>query len=246
MDTARYAELFLTESREHLSAVNHALLDLERTGSAEAVGALFRAVHTVKGMSATMGYAPVAELSHELETLLDRVRRGAQEVTPPVMDALFRGADALEAAVEGAVEGEDVSAAVAPVLERLRALAAGVTGGLEPGAAPGAWSARAPDAPGTLVRVRIAEQAPLRGVRAYIAVEKARALGEVTAVVPAVATLQSGEFGRDFALRLVTEADAATVERQLRSAGDVELVEVGGAGSARSPTCASTCAGSTR
>ena len=78
MDTARYAELFLTESQDNLSAINHALLELERTPTAgEPVGALFRAVHTVKGMSATMGYHAVAELSHELETLLDLVRRGA-------------------------------------------------------------------------------------------------------------------------------------------------------------------------
>ncbi|MDE3054800.1 MAG: Hpt domain-containing protein, partial [Gemmatimonadota bacterium] len=78
MDTSQYAELFLTESREHVSAVNHWLLELERgAGGDEPVSAVFRAVHTVKGMSATMGYGVVAELSHEMETLLDRVRRRA-------------------------------------------------------------------------------------------------------------------------------------------------------------------------
>ena len=77
MDSSQYAELFLTESREHVSAINHSLLELERgTGGDEPVGAIFRAVHTIKGMAATMGYAIVAELAHELETVLDRVRRG--------------------------------------------------------------------------------------------------------------------------------------------------------------------------
>ena len=79
MDNSQYAELFLTESREHVSAVNHALLELERDSSGAsataAVGTIFRAVHTIKGMGATMGYAIVAELAHELETVLDRVRR---------------------------------------------------------------------------------------------------------------------------------------------------------------------------
>jgi len=97
MDTARYAELFLTESQDNLSAINHALLELERTpGAREPVGALFRAVHTVKGMSATMGYTGVAEVSHELETLLDLVRRGEREVSPGLMDTLFSAADTLE------------------------------------------------------------------------------------------------------------------------------------------------------
>src|SRR6185437_13922803 len=77
MDLSRYAELFLTESREHLSAMNHALLALESTPTAgEPVGAIFRAVHTVKGMSATMGYRAVTDLAHEMESVLDRVRRG--------------------------------------------------------------------------------------------------------------------------------------------------------------------------
>ena len=80
MDNLQYAELFLTESREHVAAINAALLELERDpsgpGAKAHVGAIFRAVHTVKGMGATMGYAIVAELAHELETVLDRVRSG--------------------------------------------------------------------------------------------------------------------------------------------------------------------------
>ena len=100
MDAAQYAELFLTESREHVSVINLALLDIERgltaanqpgsgegtanssdpsrsdDGVASAVASLFRAVHTIKGMSATLRYDAVAALSHEFEALLDRLRRG--------------------------------------------------------------------------------------------------------------------------------------------------------------------------
>ena len=101
MDLSRYAELFLTESREHLSAMNHALLALESSPQAsEPVGAIFRAVHTVKGMSATMGYRAVTELAHEMENVLDRVRRGEMAVTAGVMELLFHAADSLERAIE--------------------------------------------------------------------------------------------------------------------------------------------------
>src|SRR5437764_8688540 len=124
MDPSQYADLFLTESREHLSAINQWLLQLERDGaaaSAEPVSAIFRAVHTVKGMSATMGYSAVAELSHELETLLDRVRRDELAVNAELMDLLFRAADVLEAAIEGAVAARPVS--TDEVMRRLRAFA---------------------------------------------------------------------------------------------------------------------------
>src|SRR5689334_23867317 len=122
MDTARYAELFLTESQDNLSAINHALLELERTPAArEPVGALFRAVHTVKGMSATMGYTVVAELSHELETLLDLVRRGERDVTTSLMDALFAAADVLEHAIELSVAGREAEVNAAATIKALHA-----------------------------------------------------------------------------------------------------------------------------
>ena len=77
-----YAELFLSESREHLSVVNESLLSLERgTDPDGAVRELFRAVHSVKGMSAAMGFGAVADLSHELESLLERMRTGAVQAS---------------------------------------------------------------------------------------------------------------------------------------------------------------------
>jgi len=100
VDTGRYAKLFLSESREYLSEINNALLELERGASDTAVARLFRAVHTMKGMGGAMGYAAVSELSHELETLLDRLRTGSLVVTPVIMDTLFAGVDALEQAVD--------------------------------------------------------------------------------------------------------------------------------------------------
>ena len=119
MDTGRYAKLFLSESKENLAEINAALLELERGGSDAAVARLFRAVHTLKGMGGAMGYTSVAELSHELETLLDKVRNSAVAVTRPMIDTLFAGVDALEQAVEAATANPsqqlDVSAAIASI-----------------------------------------------------------------------------------------------------------------------------------
>ena len=105
-DTARYAELFLTESRDNLVAVNEALLRLERDPQdGEAIDAAFRAVHTIKGMAGVMGYAAVADLAHDMEALLAGARdehRGLRNDDPSL---LLEATDALEAAIEASVAG---------------------------------------------------------------------------------------------------------------------------------------------
>jgi two-component system, chemotaxis family, sensor kinase CheA len=249
VDTSRYADLFLTESRENLSAINHALLGLERdSGGGEHVDALFRAVHTVKGMSATMGYARVAELSHALETLLERVRGGAVEVTPALMDALFAAADALERLISDVVGGQSEGEDIAPLVARLHVAAVASDGAATTAAAApvatgaavgGGWNAAEPPGAGFVVRVRLAPDTALRGVRAFMVLQKLKALGEVGAVTPSAEALQTDTFGLDFAVRLAGPTDAAAIERAARSAGDVTEVLVIAPGPAR-PVAART------
>ncbi|MEO5873231.1 MAG: chemotaxis protein CheA, partial [Gemmatimonadaceae bacterium] len=236
MDSSQYAELFLTESREHVSAINHSLLELERgAGGDEPVSSIFRAVHTIKGMSATMGYTAVATLSHELETLLDGVRRGVRTVDAPLMELLFQSADVLENAIEGAVEGRLDAHGVGPIVARLRAEgvrgeenARRTTGAFAAVAAlEGGWTVPAPVGTGMLVRVRLTQGTPLKAVRAFIVVQTAKSFGEVAGTSPPLDALQADDFGHDFALRLVTARSSADVEEALRKAGDVEEVRVG-------------------
>ena len=267
MDSAQYAELFLSESREHVSAINHSLLELERgVGGDEPVGAIFRGVHTIKGMSATMGYTAVASLSHELETLLDLVRKGERTVDARLMDLLFRAADLLERAIESAVSGGADAVDVLPMVHQLQSEAGrdtqtfpamamtaelpipgmgftaemaipgmsataelpiprtGVTGEHP---APSAWTAPAPAGPGMLVRVRLVEGTPLKGVRAFLVVEAAKKLGAVGETWPTVQQLQADEFDHDFAFRLTTQHAEDDVVAALRRAGDVQEVRAG-------------------
>jgi two-component system chemotaxis sensor kinase CheA len=121
MDTGRYAKHFLSESRENLSEINNALVELERGGSITAIDRLFRAVHTMKGMGGAMGYTSVSELSHELETLLDRLRTGSLNVTAVIMDTLFAGVDALEEAVALATAATPTQHDVTEVITRIKA-----------------------------------------------------------------------------------------------------------------------------
>jgi two-component system chemotaxis sensor kinase CheA len=234
LDPSRYADLFRTESRDQLSAINRALLQLEAGDDpSEPVSVVFRAVHTVKGMSATMGYHAVAEFAHELESVLDRVRRGDQLLAPDLMDALFASADALETAIDDASEQAGQTPAMIAALQRLRDVAGGSATSEFPAVALVAGGALVEvasidplDGEGVIVRVRQTADAMLPGVRAFMAVQRVRALGDVRAVNPAVEVLQASLAPISFAMRVVTSASADEIEEAVRSAGDVAFVEV--------------------
>lgn len=230
MELSQYGELFLSESREHVSAINDLLLALEASpGSREPLEGVFRAVHTIKGMSATMGYRGVADLAHVLEDLLDRVRHGGRSVDGDLVDLLFEGADALERAIEAAVAEDDgAEPDLAPVIARLHAALGEKAPAAEVSAtAPAEADGGALAADGALrVRVVVAHDSPLPGVRAFMALRLARGMGEVGGVAPDEALLQGPEFRGVLEFLLRTELPAAEVEAALRAAGEIERVEV--------------------
>ncbi len=236
MDLSQYAELFLAESREHLSVCNQLLLDWERAPANPApVAGLFRAVHTVKGMAATMGYARVTDVAHRAENLLDLLRRGARPATDELLQLLFRARDALENAVELSVVGREDELDVAEVVADLESAATLLAGPARSTAAPTAAAAVEPRAApggggggGRLVQVTLRAEAPLKGGRALLALKRAQALGAVQGVTPPQAAFESDDFDGRFSFRLESSAAPAEIERAVRGAGDVEHVSVGG------------------
>jgi two-component system, chemotaxis family, sensor kinase CheA len=225
VDTAKYAELFLTESRDNIVALNEALLELERNPTSAAhLDSLFRAVHTVKGMAGVMGYGQVVDLAHAMETMLAQVRDGSRPLASDDSELLFEAADALDSAIERSVSGDESSLDVAPICERLRA-ATGLS-------ATGTWSATTeykvplPPGEGLAVQVRLASDAPLKGARAFLIVQRARALGEVLATTPDEAALKEEKFGTEFSIRLRSDASSERITNALRDAGYVERVSV--------------------
>jgi two-component system chemotaxis sensor kinase CheA len=225
VDLAKYAALFLAESREHLQACNRLLLAWEREPAAtEPVAGLFRAVHSIKGMAATMGYAGIAELAHRAETLLDAIRAGRVAARPAHFELLFRAVDALEAGVEGTVAGRAPGAA-ADELARLLEAAAGAPGRAA-AAPPRPPVTAAPAGPALQVEVVVRGDAPLRGARATLALARVAALGTVSRATPGAAALERDDFDGRFAFRLATVAAPAEVDAAIRAAGDIADVRI--------------------
>ena len=97
MDTNQYLEMFLEESKEHLQACNVHLLELEKNPEDLAiVNEVFRSAHTLKGMSATMGYEDIADLTHKMENVLDAIRNSKIRVSTEILDIVFKAVDDLE------------------------------------------------------------------------------------------------------------------------------------------------------
>jgi two-component system chemotaxis sensor kinase CheA len=229
MDLSKYAALFLSESREHLSACNGSLLEWERDPAAvEPVGRLFRAIHTIKGMAATMGYAAVAQLAHATENLLDALRQERLSAAPEVFQLLFRALDKLGGAIESAGAGTDEDPDAALIAE-LDAAAVGPQHQQAPSAGPGPDEPklrRASDAPRSRpVQVVIRPAAVMRGARAALVLRRAEALGSVSGVRPPLAQLERDEFDGRFSFRLQTRLPDAEIAAALAGVGDVEAVQ---------------------
>jgi two-component system chemotaxis sensor kinase CheA len=227
MDISKYAALFLAESREHLSGCNQLLLRWERDPAAtDAVGGLFRSIHTIKGMGATMGFTGVAELAHRMENLLDALRHGRVAADPGTFQLLFQAVDALGRGVEAAGAGQETAPdpALAAALEA-------ATGGHPEAAAAAALPAaeaqrrRATDAPrARSVQVVIKAEAVMRGARAILAVRRAEVLGMVSAVRPSLVQLEREEFDGRLAFRIESRATDEELAAAVRTAGEVDAV----------------------
>jgi len=233
MDLSQYSEIFLAESKEHLGAINGHLLEWELNREAsEPVGAIFRAMHTVKGMAATMGYESVADLAHRSENLLDAIRAGGEAPVDDTLELLFSVADALEKTIDAAVAGRDVDVDVAALLAALDE----VSGRLQPDTESTAEVPRtsrasvpAPSGPGCWVNVTLDPDCALKGARALIILNRMSAIGEVHAVQPAAAMLEAESFDGWFGFRIETSVGEEVIEKEVRAAGDVEDVSVGAA-----------------
>lgn len=110
LDMSKYEELFSTESREHISVLNSALLKLEKKKDPALLGEVFRSLHTLKGMAGSLGYEHIVTLSHRMEDIVEKAREGELALTQSAIDLLLKGVDLLDSLIEGKgqTEGSEV------------------------------------------------------------------------------------------------------------------------------------------
>ncbi len=144
LDMAKYRRIFLEESADHLAEISRALIHLEKEmDNAPAIDTIFRMAHSIKSMAASLGYDPVADLSHRIEDRMEGVRASGRVSDFEELELLFRSLEALETMV-AAISGEQGPAPADAAL--IDALAAQATALADP--LPSALPSDSPDAVG--------------------------------------------------------------------------------------------------
>ncbi|HWO97875.1 MAG TPA: chemotaxis protein CheA [Bacillus sp. (in: firmicutes)] len=250
MEMAQYLEVFIEESKEHLQNINDQLLELEKNPEdLNIVNEIFRSAHTLKGMSATMGYEDLANLTHQMENVLDGIRNKRISVTTKVLDIVFQSVDDLEAMVESIASGGDGKRDVTEVVAQLKM----VESGQEPSSSVAA--ATEPDknqeegmegqtiqydefettvltqskekgfSPYE-VKVTLNDNCILKAARVYMVFEVIEQIGEVIKSVPDTQKLEEEQFDSVFTVAIVTQTDREEVKQRILKVSEIASVEI--------------------
>jgi two-component system chemotaxis sensor kinase CheA len=235
MDTSQYLPMFLAECREHLQELNLAVVRIEEQPEDGAtVDEIFRIAHSLKGMSATMGFAGMAALTHQMEDVFELLRQRSGGLTRETVDVLLECLDALEGATD-AIEADGVeNLEPAALIERLKGLVRDRTTDQQVarhgGAAPAPVPAAVVEAVGTghamlHARVTLADDTLMPAVRAYMVIAAAADLGTVVASAPEEDHVEAFD-GRRVDVWVAAGVEAAALSAALTSVPDVATAEV--------------------
>jgi two-component system, chemotaxis family, sensor kinase CheA len=234
MDTSEYMPMFVAETREHLEQLNLAIVRLEENPKDRpTVEEIFRIAHSLKGMSATMGFSAVAALTHEMEDVFELLRQRTTGLPVEAIDTVFACLDALSAAVE-AIEGDGQETLdPAPLVARLRSLVrprtpeqemarVGIADPLDHAAVIAAQEAGARV---LRVHVTLGEEVLMPAVRAHMVLAALADHGEILASAPPPDGVEQFQ-GREIDAWVASEHEDETIAADVRAVSEVFTVEV--------------------
>ncbi|MCP4652126.1 MAG: chemotaxis protein CheA [Candidatus Omnitrophica bacterium] len=235
-----YRDLFFAESQEYLRETNKALVQLEKNpNDDEAINTIFRLMHTLKGMAATMRYDDLADLAHALEDVFDGFRRKRLKLTSAVMDVIFESADAFATLTEQIKEDKGVSLKVTDYIKRIKnILPAGETishqslkktskGKVETGDEVDRLK-KLVDKNNNLFSVEMVfnEACSMKGVRAFLVLNRAKDFGQIAGVTPSEDDLKNENFELNFKFVILTDKNEKFVTEELSRILEVDEAKV--------------------
>lgn len=249
MDTNQYLEMFLDESKEHLQSCNKHLLELEKNPEdLTIVNEVFRSAHTLKGMSATMGYEDIADLTHVMENILDAIRNSKLQVTADLLDVVFESVSYLEEMVLDIEVGGTGKKDVTNLVKLLNDIETGNTSVTTAEAEIAVTTASEDTVKTSLnydefemaviaqsfeqghgayeILVSLREDCLLKAARVYMVFEILEAAGDIIKSVPTVDNLEDEDFDQDFTAVLITQEAPELLEAKIMKVSEVDEVVI--------------------
>jgi len=237
----QYLGLFIDESKENLQKLNESLLKLEvAPDDLEILNDIFRVAHTLKGMSKTMGFNVIGDLTHNMENVLDPLRSGKIKADEHITDALFQCLDKLEGLLTTVIDNtyDDKSTAIDDLVKKLQ----GILNDTEENGDTGKRAkdelkfnqyelaiinnAKISGEKTKEITVYVSDGCILPGVRAYMVVKELEGLGEIIKTHPSTEDLESGNFDGVFKLFLITKESTKSLNEKLGRISEIEKIEI--------------------
>ena len=238
MDMSQYLGAFLDEAGDNLKHLDDLILLVESDpANPGAINEIFRSAHTLKGMSATMGFERMAALTHAIEDMLDGVRKGEYALRGEDIDLLFRSLDTMQAMVDS-IRGGGNDASV-----ETQELVASIRGAVKADRSPEhvrkteekrlsgqdeEWirEARGLGMNVFEIRVVLSPSCLLKAARAYMVVNRLEETGDLIKTVPPVEALENEQFSDEFSVYYSTGGNAEQVQAALSRISELAVVEV--------------------
>lgn len=248
MDASEFKDVFAAEAHEYIQALNQDLLRLESNpNDRAALNDMFRAAHSLKGMSGTMGYQELADFTHQIESLLDLLRIGELTATESVVNIMFSAIDSLQNLLEKTLleeelpDLEEVTAELRHLIQQRNNLESNLhqQGSKEQSTMEAQIDIELEDFDLEVVRaakkegylpykvvVRLLPKTLMKSVRAYTVFQALENIGTIIKSNPPAQELEDEKFDQEFALVLLTKRDADTIKNTVERISEIEHVAV--------------------
>ncbi|MBI5417727.1 chemotaxis protein CheA [Candidatus Poribacteria bacterium] len=234
---ADYKKIYMQEASELLQEMNENLLIFEKDHkSIKAINAIFRSAHTLKSMSASMGYAKIAELSHKMEDVLEQIRSGKITITSNLMDILFKTFDNLETMTGQIQEDKEINADIAPLItafdeillkkEIVQEKKINKEISIDNFLRRTILRAKEDGFRCFKIKVILDESCVLKSVRAFMVFRNLHAIGEVIKSVPDSIEIEAEKFDLDFSCLCITKEEKNIVKNKVMEILEIKQVEI--------------------
>ncbi|HAF16861.1 MAG TPA: chemotaxis protein CheA [Peptococcaceae bacterium] len=231
-------DIFVAESQEHLDNLNKNLLLLEKNPDNKSVlNEIFRSAHTLKGMAATMGLERMAELTHEMETVLTFLKEGKIVVKQDIIDLLLSCLDDLNAMIRSFVKEGKEPCIAQGLIDALRNLSECGSDQSQEQTKSSYFefneyelsvleASKESNYMSYHIKIELAEGTVMKSARAFMVFRCLEDFGQIIKCIPPVQDLEEEKFDNSFEIFLITMDDAEKIATNLNNISEVRVASI--------------------